>query len=1360
VKISLPHLARIAIAVSTISLAPVLAQSDAQKRKELDDVYEKYDLQLKNGRYAAALTLSQIAVDLCGKYFGTDTDGCTWTLNNRAYAYRRLGKYTEAEATYRQILVIKEKALGSDHQDVAQALHDIGLAKQDQRRYGEAESFYKRALAIREKANRPNDLKLAYTVDNLGIIYLQQGKLADAETFFRRSLAIWEKAPGAKQSDLARVVHDLGVIRQRQERYADAADFYKRAISIEERIPGANEVLLARTLNNLADTYWWLDNYAEAEALYKRALALRDRILRPDDDETLLSLDNLAGLYVTIGNIEGYPRERELNQQAQPLYERALSTRERKFGKDQVAVADTLQKLARIERALDNFDEAKAKFDRALSIYEARLGKNDPKVAVVLKMTGDLLHEQRGRQREAEEYYQRAIDVKRAVLSAKESEFGKKHVEVADALMSLGNSEWEQFRTTEAEEHFARALTIKEGSPGPDTAQVADICARLGSLYRFQKRYAEAETMHQRALSIREKALGPQHSAVGRSLRDLASLFGDQEKYAETEIILQRLLSMYPPHGSLSGTDDLYKAAFQILDKTKQPNTPHTLSKIALLYAHLGDPKHAVVYARKSAESLVAHTAGNNAKAKQSNETDRGLEAVRKAYLVNHLGILDAAAQNNLASPGILFQEAMLAVQWISESSAGRAVVQMAERFASGGGELARLVRESQDLDGLWREKDNELIQLRDAGGRARSAFDALKRQIADIEQRRTKVLADLKLNFPEYVGFARSTAAPMNEVADLIGSDEALIFWEIGEKESHVFVLIPWMASNGLGSNTRWKKIPVGAEALAKIVTRFRSGLDIEEVRNSIKARGDEALFDLKAARELYELLLGPVEDIVKEKHHLLIVPSGVLTAVPFHLLLTKAPPETKAATASQYREADWLIKEHAITVLPSVASLKALRVFANKQHAEKPMIGFGDPVFARDAEPRAKSARLTTRAYTEFWKGGEVDRNNLANALPRLSETADELRAVAQSLGSPLSSLYLREAASEANVKRLPLADYRLIYFATHGLVAGDVKGLTEPALALTLPKTSTPNDDGLLTASEISRLRLNADWVILSACNTIAGERPGAEALSGLARAFFYAGARSLLVSHWAVDSTAAQRLTTSVFKIMQSDPLIGRSEALRRAMLDYMNDPSDPLNAYPAFWAPFILVGEGWNPATVDGGVFQEINKQRSVEQRKEEEARLAPSCEPLKDQAISILKQSSPQKSGFDRSATLLQELAKPISDGCSKKVRVFSGEIEEIIPCYNQAFYIKLRSGGQRSFGIEPGRSLEGDKEEAGFVINDTTNSFAFGAPRKAGEWLIGLSDEPYYCLKSVVGMEVLAARLVKALAHPKGQDN
>jgi CHAT domain-containing protein len=143
---------------------------------------------------------------------------------------------------------------------------------------------------------------------------------------------------------------------------------------------------------------------------------------------------------------------------------------------------------------------------------------------------------------------------------------------------------------------------------------------------------------------------------------------------------------------------------------------------------------------------------------------------------------------------------------------------------------------------------------------------------------------------------------------------------------------------------------------------------------------------------------------------------------------------------------------------------------------------------------------------------------------------------------------------------------------------VLAGEISNATEPGLLLTPPDKASEIDDGYLSASDIAGLKLDADWVILSACNTAAGDARGAESLSGLARAFFYAGARSLLVSHWEVASEPTVQLITNAVDEWKRDPKIGRTEALRRSMLS-MIDKGKEYEAHPAFWAPFVLVGEG-------------------------------------------------------------------------------------------------------------------------------------------------------------------------------------
>ena len=228
------------------------------------------------------------------------------------------------------------------------------------------------------------------------------------------------------------------------------------------------------------------------------------------------------------------------------------------------------------------------------------------------------------------------------------------------------------------------------------------------------------------------------------------------------------------------------------------------------------------------------------------------------------------------------------------------------------------------------------------------------------------------------------------------------------------------------------------------------------------------------------------------------------------------------------------------------------------------------------------SRSAGLLDTAG-DYFRGGLADVAAMKARLCPLPDTAHELKCVARSLGAPETSIVLDKAMTETAVKSAALDRYRVVHFATHGLLAGEAaelaKSHAEPALVFSPPDTATEEDDGLLTASEVAGLKLDADWVVMSACNTAGGGAPGAEALSGLAKAFFYAGARALLVSHWPVNSYAATMLTSRTFAEMSMHKTVGRSEAYRRAMLGLMSDKDQPWTAHPSVWAPFVVVGEG-------------------------------------------------------------------------------------------------------------------------------------------------------------------------------------
>jgi CHAT domain-containing protein len=412
-----------------------------------------------------------------------------------------------------------------------------------------------------------------------------------------------------------------------------------------------------------------------------------------------------------------------------------------------------------------------------------------------------------------------------------------------------------------------------------------------------------------------------------------------------------------------------------------------------------------------------------------------------------------------------------------------------------------------------------------------------------------------------------------------------------------------------------RWLRSDLGTAALTREVAALRCGLDkvrwedeatATRCRDLLKAEPqhdawggiDTATlpFDQDRAHALYKSLFGQVEDVIRDKH-LLIVPSGALTQLPFQVLVTAAP-----TSRSDYRSPTWLTRKHAITVLPAVSSLKALRRVARPSNAKHPMLGVGNPLL--DGDPldatHAKWAQLAREKQTcpqTLWqrvaglaenrrsvqatRGGHADLDHLRSQVP-LPDTADELCAVAKALQFAPDDILLGARATETSIKTLSsegkLADYRIVHFATHGTLAGEIESTSEPGLILTPPKEQSDLDDGYLSASEVAGLKLDADWVILSACNTAAGNTENAEALSGLARAFFYAGARALLVSHWSVSSEATVSLITHAVGALSRDKKLSRAEALRRAMLA-MIDKGKPHEAHPAYWAPFVVVGEG-------------------------------------------------------------------------------------------------------------------------------------------------------------------------------------
>jgi len=312
--------------------------------------------------------------------------------------------------------------------------------------------------------------------------------------------------------------------------------------------------------------------------------------------------------------------------------------------------------------------------------------------------------------------------------------------------------------------------------------------------------------------------------------------------------------------------------------------------------------------------------------------------------------------------------------------------------------------------------------------------------------------------------------------------------------------------------------------------------------------------------------------------------VPGGALASLPLGVLVTRAPAP---GGEHDYAHAAWLIRRVALSQVPSLRAFISLRAASpGRVRPAKPFLGFGNPTFAGAAQPAEGKPSALVALAQQCRDNGPMPPEML-RALAPLPETAGEVNTVARLLGADGSAVFLGRDATETKLRQLPLEQYGVLYFATHGLLPGELRCQAEPGLALSPPATATTSkeDDGLLDATEIASLSLNADLVVLSACNTAAGGgRFGGEALSGLAEAFFYAGARALLASHWQVPSTATVRLMTGLFERAGPGLARGIAEPLRQSQLALLDQPA---TAHPFFWAAFTVIGDGGRTTATRG-----------------------------------------------------------------------------------------------------------------------------------------------------------------------------
>jgi CHAT domain-containing protein len=477
----------------------------------------------------------------------------------------------------------------------------------------------------------------------------------------------------------------------------------------------------------------------------------------------------------------------------------------------------------------------------------------------------------------------------------------------------------------------------------------------------------------------------------------------------------------------------------------------------------------------------------------------------------------------------------------------------------------AKLAQQTPDLAALLNalsSADLERVRLRTSLAQARAMVDAdigpvaisaLQAELNAVERQIADNNAALAERFPQYRSLVQTGLYRLDDVRARLAPGEALAMFLIGRDQS----FLQLVRRDGLDL----VPIAVGSASLTDTVRRLRRGLEIEG--------GSVSEFDLGAAHALYQDLFGRSGEVLRGVARLTVIPSGPLAALPFGILVQKPVPQ------GRYSDAAWLVESMPVSHAPTLTSFMALRATRVARRAPRLMLAIANPAVTGGVSARASLGG----AFASCRGSGPVD-PALLRSLDPLPETEREAASVARSLGATDADILAGAAATETALRQKNLADYRVLYFATHGLIPGELQCQSEPGIVLTPPTSPAAmrSGDGLLDASEIASLSLQADLVVLSACNTAApqGARAGTGGLSGLADAFFRAGARSVLASHWQVPSAATQQLLQTAFLGLGQSPDLALDEALRRAQVEAIRQPK---TAHPFFWGAFVILGDG-------------------------------------------------------------------------------------------------------------------------------------------------------------------------------------
>ena len=1160
--------------------------------REMKKYENEGDDLLQKGEFAKADELYNAALPFRESVFGKDHKETADRFNNIGSMCDERGDFDRAISYHTKALAIRLKVLGKDHPDVAISYNNIGCSYNNKGEYDKAIDIYEKSLAILIKTVGENHPNVASSYNNIGSSYHGKGEYDKAIGYYEKSLAIRLKVLGENHLDVAASYNDIGSAYDSKGEYDKAIGYYEKSLATRLKILGENHPVVATSYNNIGVTYANKGDYNIAIEYYEKSLAIRLKVLGENHPDVSTSYNNIGSAYDIKGEYD----------KAIGYYEKSLTIRLKVFGENHPDVASSYSGIGSVYDNKGEYDKAIGYYENSLAIRLRVLGENHPDSASSYNNIGSV-YDDKGEYDRAIGYYEKSLAIRLKVL-------GENHPDSASSFNNIGVSYSNKGEYDKAIGYYQKSLFIRLKVLGENHPDVASSYDCIGSAYTQMFEYDKAIEYQKKALAIRLKVLGEDHPSIAHSYGSFGFTYyykGDSDKALEyfrksltvelkvygerhpsTTTTYNNIGMVYQTKGDNDKAIEYFRKALDVrLEKFGENHvlTATSYHSIGIAYNNKKDYARAVEYYAKALDILKK---GNSRQEAITGAKDLGLAAAYNnnwdlaassfeyaVSVIEQARETIGAGKTEFMSRNIAIYYYLLATYTVMKDT--EKVFAVAESMRSRGFLDRLTLSAALSVSGVSPELKSKMLSLNDeieslASRRLKEIQKSQEDQDSKLliaisnelaaKEKEFAGLDDTLMKIDKYRDMRKPKIATLADAKSLCGKDKAIVeyvIWEEDNNEKQSYALV--ITSSGM------KIVHLDAAFdYSGTVAKYREAI--------IVGRTDEVP---GLSSSLYAKLIAPIEQDLEGISSVIIVPDGSLAFLPFDSLRKSA-------------DAPYLCEKFALSLQSSVSVMMMVRTRDYSKDNREAMLAFGGAVYDMNGK---NTDRGNKRAGIIMRGVGFKEKKNRESQGPRgyyaaqgflwpnIPGTKTEVQTIASNVfGDKGVTVVTGKDVTEAALKSLSakkkLKGYHAVHLACHGYYDPEFPGYSAVVFSEVSQKDSA--EDGYLSVEEAALLDMDADMVVLSACETGIGTIVRGDGVVGLTRAFNVAGANSVGVTLWTVDDNATNEFMVSVYKKMKEMNI----PFAKAAYLTKMEFIKGKINGHdysdPYFWSPFVVYGE--------------------------------------------------------------------------------------------------------------------------------------------------------------------------------------